>query len=103
MLVLVRLFKGGYRTVLLLLLEDVLGAGTSPSVDDVSPVLSCVSRKLLPPEEHQQFSDCQTKAFMSLFMNMRLSHLLTKRTQALQISPERLGQADGRRKQDWKQ
>jgi len=48
-LVLVRLFKGGYRTVLLLLLEDVLGAGTSPSVDDVSPVLSCVPRKLLPP------------------------------------------------------
>jgi hypothetical protein len=52
-LVLVRLLKR-HRTLLeLLLLEDVLGAGPSPSVDHVRPILPGVSRKLLPPLDNE--------------------------------------------------
>jgi len=51
-LVLVRLLKG-HRTLLLLLLEDVLGAGPRPSVDHVRPILPRVSRKLLPPLDNE--------------------------------------------------
>ena len=32
-----------------------------------------------------------------------MGSIVTSKTQALQISPERLGQAEGSRKQDWKQ
>ena len=60
-LVLVRLLKG-HRTLLLLLLEDVLGAGPRPSVDHVRPILPRVSRKLLPPAPTIQ-SFCQTNIY----------------------------------------
>ena len=40
-LVLVRLLKG-HRTLLLLLFEDVLCTGPSPSIDNVSPVYCCL-------------------------------------------------------------
>ena len=49
MLVLERLLNKGHGgTLFLLLLEDVLGARTCASIDDVCPVLSRVPRKLLP-------------------------------------------------------
>jgi len=51
-LVLVRLLKG-HRALLLLLLEDVLGARTCASIDDVCPVLSRVPRKLLPSLDNE--------------------------------------------------
>ena len=47
-LVLVWLLKGN-RALLLLLFEDVLCTGPSPSIDNVSPVFRCVPRQLLPP------------------------------------------------------
>ena len=78
-LVLVRLLKG-HRALLLLLLEDVLGARTCASIDDVCPVLSRVPRKLLPSAIGQT---------SNIFTIYTRTHLLTMRTQALQISPLR--------------
>ena len=50
-LVLERLLNKGHDgTLLLLLLEDVLGAGPCARVHHVCPVLRGVSRKLFPPE-----------------------------------------------------
>ena len=59
-LVLVWLLKGN-RALLLLLFEDVLCARPRTSVDHVSPILSCVTRKLLPPatiQSSDKYSSC---------------------------------------------
>ena len=57
-LVLERLLDGeGHNgTLLLLLLEDVLGAGACAGVHHVCPVLRSVSRKLFPPEREGEIS-----------------------------------------------
>ena len=48
------LHKGHDGTLLLLLLENVLGAGTCARVHHVCPVLRSVSRKLFPPEKEEE-------------------------------------------------
>jgi len=69
-LVLERLLDGeGHDgTLLLLLLEDVLGAGACPRVHHVCPVLRSVSRKLFPPLDNEDagIADLATSRLLEL-------------------------------------